>query len=66
MKNHFRKQNSPTPEELIKIISTADMDQVWRNLVRLALADPDAYEKCTWVFTHVQAKKQKHQGPSAG
>lgn len=61
MKNHFPKQNSPVPKGLIEMIKTADLDQVLRNLTRLALTDPDAYEKCTWVFTRVQAKNQKHR-----
>ena len=56
-------KNSPTPQGVIKAIAIAETTQVLRNLVRLALSDPDAYEKLSRVFTSAQAPKRSRTRP---
>ena len=51
-------KNSPTPQGVVNAIAAAEADQVLRNLIRLALSDPDAYEKLSRVFTSARARKR--------
>lgn len=56
-------KNSPAPQGVVKAIAAAEATQVLRNLVRLALSDPDAYEKLSYVFTSARARKRGSTRP---
>ena len=56
-------KNSPAPQGVVQAIAAAEATQVLRNLVRLALTDPDAYEKLSRVFTSARATKRSRTRP---